>query len=103
IEQGQFDNAIADLREALNDQPKSTQLLLLLATAYERSGKNELAERQYADALKASGLDPAVALRYVNFLQKKGDLAHAEDVLTDVTGRNPRNTQILTALAQVRL
>src|SRR6185312_14204510 len=103
IEQGQFDTAIADLREALNDQPKSTQLLLLLAAAYERSGKKELAERQYADALKASGLDPAVALRYVNFLKQTGDLAHAEDVLTDVAGRNPRNTQVLAALAQVRL
>src|SRR6202035_3893392 len=43
IEQGQIDNAIADLREALNDQPKSAQLLLLMATAYERGGKNELA------------------------------------------------------------
>ncbi len=82
IEQGQFDSAIADLREALNDQPKSTQLLMLMAAAYERSGKNELAERQYADALKASKLNPNVALRYVAFLQKRGDATHAEDVLT---------------------
>jgi pentatricopeptide repeat protein len=103
IEQGQFDSAIADLREALNDQPKSTQLLLLMAAAYQRSGKNELAERQYADALKASGLDPNVALRYVAFLQGRGDAARAEDVLTEVIGRNPRNTQVLGALAQVRL
>ena len=59
IEQGQFDQAIADLREALNDQPKSPELLSLIALAYERSGKNELAERQYADALKASGFNPS--------------------------------------------
>ena len=59
IEQGQFDQAIADLREALNDQPKSPELLSLMALAYERSGKNELAERQYADALKASGFNPS--------------------------------------------
>jgi tetratricopeptide (TPR) repeat protein len=103
IERGQFDSAIADLREALNDQPKSTQLLLLMAAAYQRSGKNELAERQYADALKASGLDPNVALRYVAFLQGRGDAARAEDVLTEVIGRSPRNTQVLGALAQVRL
>jgi cellulose synthase operon protein C len=103
IENGQFDSAIADLREALNDQPKSVQLLLLMATAYERSGKNELAERQYADALKASGLDPEVALRYVAFMQRRGDAAHAEDVLTEVAGRNPRNAQVLSSLAQIRL
>ena len=103
IEQGQFDNAIADLREALNDQPKSTELLLLLAAAYERSGKNELADRQYADALKMSGGNPNIALRYVAFLQRRGDVSHAEDVLTDVVGRNPSNGQLLSALAQVRL
>jgi len=103
IEQGQFDNAIADLREALNDQPKSTELLLLLAAAYERSGKNELADRQYADALKISGGAPNIALRYVAFLQRRGDVSHAEDVLTDVVARNPSNSQLLTALAQIRV
>jgi tetratricopeptide (TPR) repeat protein len=103
IEQGQFDGAIADLREALNDQPNSPELLLLMAVAYERSGKNELAERQYADALKSPGADANVVLRYVAFLQRRGDLSHAEDVLTDVIGRNPRNVQMLSALAQVRL
>jgi cellulose synthase operon protein C len=103
IEQGQFDSAIADLREALNDQPKSPQLLMLMALAYERSGKNELAERQYADALKSPNADANVVLRYVAFLQRRGDNTHAEDVLTDIVSRNPRNVQLLTALAQVRL
>jgi len=103
LEQGQFDAAIADLREALNDQPKSPQLLLLMALAYERSGKNELAERQYADALKSPGADANVVLRYVAFLQRRGDSTHAEDVLTDVIGRNPRSVQMLSTLAQVRL
>ena len=103
IEQGQFDPAIADLREALNDQPKSPELLSLMALAYERSGKNELAERQYADALKASGFNPVVGLRYVNYLQRQGDAARAEDVLTEMSSANPRNIQILSALAQMRL
>jgi pentatricopeptide repeat protein len=103
IEHGQFDSAIADLREALNDQPKSPDLLLLMAAAYERSGKNELADRQYADALKVSNQDVNVALRYVAFLQRRGDVARAEDVLNEILTQNPRNTQLLTALAQVRL
>ena len=103
IEQGQFDPAIADLREALNDQPKSPELLSLMALAYERSGKNELAERQYADALKASNFSPAVGLRYVSYLQRQGDLARTEDVLLEMSNANPRNLQVLSALAQTRL
>ena len=103
IERGQFDGAISDLREALNDQPKSPDLLILMAAAYERSGKNELADRQFADALKVSGQNVNVALRYVAFLQRRGDVAHAEDVLSDVLSQNPKNTQLLTALAQIRL
>jgi cellulose synthase operon protein C len=103
LEHNQFDEAIADLREALNQQPKSAQLLLLMALAYERSGKNELAERQYADAMKSPTADANVVLRYVGFLQRRGDLSHAEDILGDVVTRNPRNLQMLSALAQIRL
>ena len=50
LQRGQLDAAIADARQALNDQPQSAELKLLLATAYERSGSIELAEKQYADA-----------------------------------------------------
>ena len=103
LERGQIDNAIADLREALNDQPKSPDLLMLLATAYERGGKPELADRQYADALKSSGLAPTIGLRYATYLRNRGDNAQAEEVLLQVAGRNPRNIQVLYALAQVRL
>jgi tetratricopeptide (TPR) repeat protein len=103
IDKGDIDGAIADLREALNDQPKSADLLMLMALAYERSGKPELAERQYADAYKAANFEPSVVLRYIAFLQRKGDLAHAEDVLVEAAGRNPRNVQLLSSLAQIRL
>jgi cellulose synthase operon protein C len=103
IDKGNIDGAIADLREALTEQPKSADLLMLLAVAYERGGKPELAERQYADAYKSSNLDINVALRYVAFLQRKGDLTHAEEVLIEVAGRNPGNVQVLSSLAQIRL
>ena len=103
IDKGDIDGAVADLREALNDQPKSADLLMLLAVAYERGGKPELAERQYADAYKSSNLDPTVALRYTAFLQRKGDLARAEDILVEIAPRNPRNVQVLSSLAQIRL
>lgn len=103
LDKGQTDSAIADLREALNDQPKSPELLLALALAYEQGGKPELADRQYADALKSSNLNPEVALRYVGFLQRRSDAARADDVLTEVAGRNPGNLQVLSSLAQIKL
>lgn len=103
LDKGQTDSAIADLREALNDQPKSPELLMALALAYEQGGKPELANRQYADALKNANLNIEVALRYVAFLQRRNDAARAEDVLTEVVARYPGNLQALSSLAQVKL
>lgn len=103
LDKGQTDSAIADLREALSDQPKSPDLLLALALAYEQGGKPELADRQYADALKNANFNPEVALRYVAFLQRRNDAARADDVLTEVVARYPGNLQALSSLAQVKL
>jgi cellulose synthase operon protein C len=103
LDKGQIDGAISDVREALNDQPKSPELLMLLALAYEKNEKNELADRQYADALKSSGSNPDIAIRYVAFLQRRGDPSHAEDVLVDVLGRYPNNIKLLSSLGQLRL
>jgi cellulose synthase operon protein C len=103
LQQRQFDSAIADLREALNNQPKSAELLLLMASAYQLSGKPELAERQYSDAAKSSGWAPGVSLQYVSYLQGKGDLSQAEQVLVETISHNPRNVQLLATLAQLRL
>jgi tetratricopeptide (TPR) repeat protein len=103
IDRGQFESAIADLREALNGSPKSPELLLLMALAYEKDGKIELADRQYADAFKSSSGNAVVALRYVGFLQRQGKIAQAEDILTEAASRNSRNLEILGALAQIKL
>jgi tetratricopeptide (TPR) repeat protein len=103
IDSGQFEGAIADLRQALNDQPQSADLMVMLAIAYERSGSIDLADKQFADAVRVSNLNPQVTLNYTAFLQRRSNLAHAEDVLTDVAGRWPENVEVLSALAQVRL
>lgn len=103
IDRGQLDDAIADLRQALNDQPQSPELLTLLALAYERSGSIDLAEKQLASATKESKFAPSVGLNYVAFLTRRGNAAAAEDVLTELATRNPRNIDVLTSLAQVRL
>jgi tetratricopeptide (TPR) repeat protein len=103
IDRGQLDDAIADLREALNDQPQSPELMMLMALAYERHGSIDLAEKQLASATKASGFAPSVGLNYVAFLTRRGNDAAAEDVLTELANRSPRNIEVLTALARERL
>lgn len=103
LEQGLLDEAIGQLREALSDQPASTDLSLLLAVAYERSGSIELAAQQYANAARRSDFAPAPALDYVAFLLRRGRSDEAEEVLGTLSSRHPDNIDALSALAQLRL
>jgi tetratricopeptide (TPR) repeat protein len=103
LERTQLDAAIADLNDALTSQPRSTDLLLLLAKAYERSGLIELADKQLADATKASNMDPKVGLEYASFLQRRGSIARAEDILIRLSKQRENSPTILSALAMVRL
>jgi tetratricopeptide (TPR) repeat protein len=65
---GQLESAIIDSRQAVNDQPQSIELMLLLARAYELSGSIADADKVYADAVRISNFDPVVGLDYVSFL-----------------------------------
>jgi cellulose synthase operon protein C len=103
LERSKPDAAIPDLVTALAYQPRSVDLMSLLATAYERSGLIELADKQLADAMRASGFDPHIGIDYATFLERRGSLARAEEVLLGLAKRQPKNIQLLSALAQLRL
>ena len=103
MERGELDAAITDVRQALNDQPRAAELMVLLGTAYERRGSIELADKQYADATKVSDFAPSIALNYVAFLQRRGGVERAENILNELATRSPNNIPALAALAQVRL
>jgi len=103
LDREQVDGAIADLREALNDQPRSPALMMMLASAYERSGAIDLADKQFADAMKSSNFNPTVGLDYVGFLQRRGGADRAYDVLTELANRWPNNVQVLSTLAGMKL
>ena len=103
LDRGQNDDAIADLRSALNDQPQSPILLASLALAYEHSGSIDLADKAFYDATKAANFAPAYGLTYVAFLQRRGMTEQAENVLTELASRNPNNIAILSNLAKVKL
>jgi predicted Zn-dependent protease len=77
--------------------------MALLATAYERSGSMELADKQFADALRVSNFDAGVGLNYAAFLRRRGSIARAEDILVELASRAPGNVLVLSTLAEVRL
>jgi len=103
IDRGQIEDAIADLRAALNDQPRSPELLASLAIAYERSGSIELADKALFDATKASNYAPTVGLNYAAFLRRRGLNEQAANLVTDLANRNPNSLPVLSALAQLKL
>ena len=103
LDEGKFDEAIADARQALAEKPAAVNTLELLALALERSGSIELAEERLADAVKASKLEPAVVLRYAEFLRRRGAFDRADDLLTRASAQRPNDSGLLAALAQVRL
>ena len=103
LARNQVDDAIADLRSALNDQPRSPELLADPGAAYERNGSIELAGKAFFDAMKASNYSPAVGLAYVAFLQRRGVTSQVESVLIDLANRNPNSVPVLSALARVKL
>jgi tetratricopeptide (TPR) repeat protein len=103
LARNQIDDAITDLRRALNDQPQSPELLATLASAYERNGSIELADKAYLDATKASNFAPVFGLNYVEFLRRRGLNPQADNVVMDLANRNPNSIPVLTALAKVKL
>ena len=100
---GKFDDAITDLRTALNQAPQSVPVLLLLADAYERNSNFDLSNDQYAKAAQVTQFTPPVALAYAQFLLRYGKADQAERVLTQSRSVTPNNPQVLTLLARLKL
>ncbi len=103
IDKRELDDAIGDVRSILKDSPQSTKALVLLARAYQLNGAIELAEDTLASAFRVSASDTAVGLHYVRFLMRYSRPERAEDVLATMLAREPRNVEVLRAMAQVRL
>ena len=100
---GDYESATADLRQALDVEPRSVRLLQMMAKVFERQGLTDLADDNYVQAVRAANYAPAVALDYTNFLSGRGDLARADAILSESLSRVPNNTDVLAALGQVRL
>ena len=96
-------DAIIDLRAALDQNPRDSATLTLMAQAHERDGSLDLAGERLALAVEVSGSAPDESLRYARFLLKQGRTEAAEAVLADARRANPANVGVLSQLADLFL
>ena len=102
IEEDKPGDAIVALRTALDQNPRDSSVLTLMATAHDRDGSPELAAERLALAVEVSGAAPDESLRYASFLLlTNNDLAAARSVLQDALAASPVNLDIVRALAEV--
>ena len=73
----------------------SSDLMQLLAEAYERNGDVNLAEEEYGKAV-AKDHSPDTGIKYAEFLLRYGKLDEADRQLTDLSAAAPPNKQRLT-------
>lgn len=95
--------AIIDLRAALDQAPRDTEVLTLMADAHLRDGSPQLAQERLALAVQVSSNAPAESLRYARFLLGQDRTALAETVLIDARTASPANLEVLALLGEVFL
>lgn len=103
LDEGQTDDAVADLRSALSEQPDAVNVLIPLAAIHEREGALELAEDRFAAAADAGRFAPAAARPYVDFLLRHNGAERAEGILARIVERSPNHVPSLALMAQLRL
>lgn len=103
IDAEDFDNAIVDLRTALDNDPDSTQAMMMMASAFERQNNMTFAQAELAKAFDVSERDPAVANHFARFLIRTGNIPRAEEVLVDSLAAHEGDLENLRLLAGVRL
>ncbi|TGD61781.1 tetratricopeptide repeat protein [Tabrizicola sp. WMC-M-20] len=95
--------AIVDLRAALGQAPRDTEVLTLMSQAHDREGARDLAGERLALAVEISGNAPQESIRYARFLLRDSRLNVAESVLTAARRASPRDVGVLNLLGEVTL
>ena len=95
--------AILDLRAALDQSPRDTEILMLMAEAHQRDGSLELAQERLALAVEVSNAGARESLRYARFLLQQQRPSLAEQVLVDARRTNPDDLDVAGLLGEVLL
>ncbi|WP_299733746.1 tetratricopeptide repeat protein [uncultured Tateyamaria sp.] len=96
-------DAILDLRRALDQSPRDTSIILLLAAAHERNGSTQLQGERLATAVEVSGSGVRESLLYADFLVRQGRDSAARSVLADARNAHPRDLDILAQTARLAM
>ncbi|MCK0122102.1 tetratricopeptide repeat protein [Loktanella sp. F6476L] len=97
------DAAITDLRSALSQSPRDPDIMMLMATAHERTGFPELAGERLALAVEVSNAATVPSLRYARFLMRDGRTQAAAAVLIDARRSAPTDLELISVLADLHL
>jgi Flp pilus assembly protein TadD len=105
LEEGNLNEAVAQLSRAASLDPKLSQAHSLLAVAYDRKGLHDRAEDSYKHAIEADANDPQALNNLGYSLYVGGNYRAAVDRLKRAARLAPTDERILNnlALAQVRL
>lgn len=103
IDDGEADDAIADLRIAVNERPESVPARLLLGAAYEKKGDFNLAEREFAQAVEAAGRAADASNHFARYLLRQGKRDRAEKTLAESVAIDASSADNLKLLAAIRL
>lgn len=98
-----WDAAIVDLRNALNNDPENVNALVLLSTAFEQKGDIEFAGLQLTRAFEIADRLPKIANTYARFLIRHQQNERAETILLDSLSKYSDNIEGLQLLAAARL
>lgn len=103
LQADEVDEAIANLRIALDTAPEDVQAMNLMYEAYARLGNSDLAREFLAQAVQASGNAPEPSLRYARLLIEEERYLPAEDVLLPALRQASGNIELLDMLGQLYL
>lgn len=103
VAQDRANEAVIDLRTALNQSPTDARLLSALARAYLRDGNTDLAVETMARAVEAAPTQPALARDYTRLLQELGRPEVARAVAYDAWKTNPGDPGLIEILSSIAL
>lgn len=103
IDSDETEGAIAALRTAIEEEPDDAQAMAIMANAYTRAGRPELARDYLALAVDASNNAPVETIRYARVLIAEERYLPAEDLLKKSLRLNQNNVDLLVAMGQLYL
>lgn len=101
IDGGAINEAITDLRTALDQTPQNADALILLAEAHQSVGNLALAEQRLAQAFQVSNAAPEVAQLFARFQLAQGKTRAAARVLGDAVQGNIEDETLVAFYGQV--